>query len=325
MKRREFITLVGGAATWPLAAARAQQPRPTIGFLTLQSRAAVAFQTAAFRKGLSEAGFSEGNNVEIDYKWGNNRVDQLPALAADLVRREVRVIATFTTAATRAAKAATSTIPVVFGTGDDPVAAGLVTSLSRPEGNLTGVTFSSANLGAKRMELLRMLVPKFDVMGVLVDPNSPESVVQARDLQDVARTLSQPIIVINAPTDAEIDAAFSTMRRRNVSAFIASGGPFYNAHRERLANLAATHKIPGMYSNRNFPNAGGLVSYGASIPEAYHQVGMYVGRIVKGARPTELPVWQPSKFDLVINLKSAKALGLDVPDKLMALADDVIE
>jgi len=325
MKRREFITLVGGTVIWPLAAVRAQQPRPTIGFLTLQSRDAVAFQTAAFRKGLSEAGFDEGNNVEIDYKWGNNRVDLLPALATDLVRREVRVIAAFTTVASRAVKAATSTIPVVFSTGEDPVAAGLVASLNRPEGNLTGVTFSSANLGAKRMELLRMLVPGFDVMGVLVDPNSPESMVQTRDLQDVAKRLSQPIIVINAPTDAEIDMAFSTMRQRKVSAFIASGSPFYNARRERIANLAATHKIPGMYSNRNSPNAGGLISYGANIPEAYYQAGMYVGRIVKGARPAELPVWQPSKFDLVINLKTARALGLDVPDRLMALADDVIE
>lgn len=325
MRRRQFFGLVGGAAIWPLAAARAQQPRPTIGFLTLQSRDAAAFQTAAFRKGLSEAGFDEGNNIEIDYKWGNNRADPLPALAADLVRREVKAIAAFATVAIRAAKAATSTIPVVFVTGEDPVEAGLVTSISRPEGNLTGVTFSSANLGAKRMELLRMLVPRFDVLGVLVDPNSPESVVQTRDLQDVAKRLSQPIIVINTPTDAEIDAAFSTMRQRNVSAFIASGSPFYNARRERLANLAATHKIPGMYAQRNFTNSGGLVSYGANIPEAYHQAGRYVGRIVKGTRPAELPVWQPSKFDLVINLKSARALGLEVPDRLMALADDVIE
>jgi putative ABC transport system substrate-binding protein len=326
MRRREFVAgLAGAAAFWPPVAARAQQARQTIGFLTLVSREAVAFQTAAFRKGLSEAGLVEGGNVEIDYRWGTGRVDQLPALAAELVRSQVRVIASFTTVAARAAKAATGTIPVVFLTGDDPIAAGLVTSVSRPEANLTGVTFSSATLGAKRMELLRMLVPRLDLMGMLVDPNSPESVTQTRDVQDVARTLSQRIIVINTPTDAEIDAAFATMRQQNVNAFIASGSPFYNARRERITSLAAAHKIPGMYSNRNFPNAGGLVSYGASIPEAYHQAGVYVGRIMKGAKPAELPVWHPSKFDLVINLKTAKAMGLDIPDRLMALADDVID
>jgi putative tryptophan/tyrosine transport system substrate-binding protein len=326
MKRRDFLGVLGGAAlAWPPMTVRAQQANPTIGFLTLVRRDAVSFQTAAFRKGLGEAGFVEGGSVTIDYRFADDRVDRIPALAAELVRSQVKVIAVFTTIAARAVKAATNTIPVVFLTGEDPIAAGLVTSVSRPEGNLTGVTFSSAALGAKRVELLRMLVPRLDLMGVLVDPNSPESVTQARDVQDVARALSQRIIVINVATNAEIDTAFSAMRQQNVSALFACGSPFFNAHRERMTSLAATHRIPGMWPNRNATNAGGLISYGASIPEAYHQVGIYVGRIIKGARPAELPVWQPNKFDLVINLKTARALGLGVPDRLMALADDVIE
>jgi putative ABC transport system substrate-binding protein len=309
---------------WPRAAA-AQQAIPIVGFLAPMSRDAVSFQTSAFRKGLAESGLAEGGNLAIDFRWANDRVEQLPALAADLVGRQAKVIAAFSSVAARAAKAATSSIPVVFVTGDDPIAAGLVTSLSRPEANITGITFGSSSLGAKRLELLRMLLPKQGPIAVITDPNSPESVTQSRDVEDVARTLAQPVIVVQAATDGEIEAAFATMRRQTINAFFACGGPFFNSRRDLIASLASKDKIPGMYSNRNYVNAGGLISYGAGIPEAYHHAGIYVGRILKGARPADLPVLQPTKFELVINLKSAKALDLEVPDRLMALADDVIE
>ena len=327
MRRREFLGVFGGAAVvWPLAAlAQQQQANPVVGFLAPMSRDAISFQTAAFLKGLRESGFAEGDNITIDYRWAEDHVERLPAFAADLVGRQVKVIAAFSNVAARAAKAATNSIPVVFVAGDDPIAVGLVTSLSRPEANVTGITFSTSSLGPKRMELLRMLLPKPGLIAVMADPNSPESLTQSRDVENIARTLAQPVIVLNVATDGEIDAAFSTMRQQNVNAFFACGSPFFNTRRHRFADLASTHKIPGMYSNRNYVNAGGLISYGAGIPEAYYQAGLYVGRIIKGARPGDLPVLQPVKFELVINLKSAKALGLDVPDRLMALTDDVIE
>jgi putative ABC transport system substrate-binding protein len=325
MRRREFIRVLGGAAIACPFAAHAQQAMPVIGFISPVSPNATPFQTAAFHKGLGETGHVEGKNVTIEYRWGENRVERMPALAADLVRRRVNVIAAFTTVAGRAVKAATGTIPIVFLTGDDPIASGLVTSLSRPSANLTGATFSSAALGAKRLELLRALIPNSDLIGVLTDPNSPESITQSRDVTSVARTLAQPVLALDAGTDRDIEAAFANMAQRRVGAFFASGSPFFNARRDLFAALAARHALPGMYPNRNFTAAGGLVSYGASIIDTYRQAGIYAGRILKGAKPADLPILQPTKFELVINVRTAKALGLAVPDRLLALADDVIE
>jgi len=324
MKRREFIGLIGGLAAWPMPA-RSQRAIPVVGFLTPASRDTVPFQTAAFRKGLDKSGFREGDNLVIDYRWANDRTERLPELARQLVERQVNVIAAFSTVAGRAAQGATNSTPVVFVTGDDPVAVGLVKGLSRPEANLTGITFGSSTLGGKRLELLRMLLPKPGRIAVLADPNSPESTAQARDVEDTAQRLGQPTIPITAATDNEIDAAFSTMQQQQVAAFFACGSPFFNTRRDRLASLAGSDKLPGMYTNRNYANAGGLVSYGASIPEAYQQAGLYVGRILRGATPADLPILQPTKFELVINLRAAKALGLEIPDRVMALADDVIE
>jgi putative ABC transport system substrate-binding protein len=249
----------------------------------------------------------------------------MPELAADLVRRQVNVIAAFSTVSIRAAKGATGTVPIVFMTGDDPLAAGVVTSLNRPDANVTGVTFSSSVVGAKRLELLLALAPKPDMVAILNDANSSESQVQSRDARQVARTLGQSILDLDIRSVGDIDQAFATMAERKVSAFFASGSPFLNAHRGRLSDLAIRYSLPGVYANRNFTVAGGLISYGANVPDAYRQSGVYVGRILKGASPADLPVLQPTKFELVINLKTAKAMGLAVPDRLLALADEVIE
>jgi putative tryptophan/tyrosine transport system substrate-binding protein len=326
MKRREFITLLGGAAAaWPLAA-RAQQPAvPVVGFLNARSATDTVGLAAAFRQALNEVGFVDGRNVAIEYRWASSQADQLPALAAELVGRPATVIAAFSTVSARAAKAATTTIPIVFLTGDDPVKTGLVASLARPDGNITGVTFVSAMLGSKRLQLLRALAPKAELIAMLVDPHSPESVNQAREVVDAARAVGQQLAVLNAATASEIDVAFASLMQQRAGALLVSGSPSFLTSRDQIIALMRRHKVPAMYSNREHARAGGLISYGASISDAYRQTGLYVGRILRGEKPADLPVVQPTRFELVLNLETAKALGLEVPPTLLALADEVIE
>jgi putative tryptophan/tyrosine transport system substrate-binding protein len=326
LRRRELIALLGGAAVaWPLAA-RAQQPAmPVIGFLSPRTATDTVGLAAAFRQALNEGGYIDGRNVAIEYRWAANQVDQLPALAAELVGRPATVIAAFSTVGVLAAKAATTTIPIVFNTADDPVKAGIVASLARPGGNVTGITFVSAMLGAKRLQLLRALAPKTGLIAMLVDPNSPESVNQSQTVQDAARALGQQLAVLNAGTPSEIDLAFASLVQQRADALLLSGSPSFTTWRDQIIALAARHRVPTMYQFREFPAAGGLISYGASISDAYRQTGIYVGRILRGDKPAELPVLQPTRFELVINLKTVTALGLDLPPTLLALADEVIE
>jgi putative ABC transport system substrate-binding protein len=324
MRRRDFIKVIAGSATgWPLAV-HAQQPTvPVVGFLNARTATDTVGLTAAFRQALNEVGFVDGGNITIEYRWASNQSDQLPALAAELVGRPATVIAAFSTAAALAAKNATTTIPVVFVTSDDPIKAGIVTSLSRPGGNVTGVTL--LQLGGKRLQLLRALAPKADLIAVLVDPNNPESVNQANEIQGAARALGQKLLVVNAGTVGEIDAAAASLTRAGAGALIVSGSPTFMTNRALITALMARHRIPAMYSLRQFVAVGGLISYGASISDSYRQAGLYVGRILRGAKPADLPVLQPTRFELVINLKAAKALGLELPPTLLALADEVIE
>jgi putative ABC transport system substrate-binding protein len=325
MRRRDFITLVGGAAaTWPLAA-RAQQPAmPVVGFLRSTSLANATDLVTAFRQGLKEAGFVEGQNVAIEFRSAEDQVDRLPALVADFIRRPVAVIVGNTPSA-RVAKAVTTTVPIVFSTGSDPVKDGLVASLNRPGGNVTGVVFISAVLAAKRLELLRQLVPKAKILGLLVNPNTPDTQAERRDLLAAAQAIGQPFIILDISSDSDIEPAFATFVQRGVGALFTGGGAFMFSNRERLVALAARHGLPASYVLREYPMAGGLMSYGASISDAYRQAGIYAGRILKGEKPADLPVMQSTKFEFVINLKTAKALGLDVPAQLLALADEVIE
>ena len=325
MKRREFITLLGGAAVaWPLAA-RAQQPAtPVIGLLDQRSPDALADRLRGFRQGLKDAGFVEGQNAAIEYRWAENQLDRLPELAADLVRRQVAVIvAPAGLAPALAAKAATKTIPIVFVIADDPVRLGLVASLARPGGNLTGINFLSGELTAKRLELLRELMPSATRVAVLVNPANAEN--PEREVEAAARSIGLQIQTLNASTIREINAAFATFVRERPDAVFVGLDPFFNSRRIQLVQLAARYAIPASYPARDFAEAGGLMSYGADIADAWRQAGSYAGRILKGAKAADLPVVQSSKFELVFNVQTAKALGLDVPPLLQHRADEVIE
>jgi putative ABC transport system substrate-binding protein len=326
MRRRKFISLLGGAAAWPLAA-RAQQPAvPVIGFLSVRSANDSGWIAAAFRRGLSEFGFVESQNVAIEYRWAEYRWERLEALVADLVGRQVTVIASLSGSPTAlAAKAATQTIPIVFAIGSDPVALGLVTDLSRPDGNMTGVSFFATELGAKRFELLRELVPKAAKIALLVNPSTPASVSERTSIQAAANAVRQQIEVYNFTKDGDIDRALAMIAQRRLDALLVTGDPFSFAQRDRLVALTARHAIPTIYWGREFAEGGGLISYGASQKDAFYQAGVYTGRILKGAKPVDLPVMLPTKFEVVLNLKTAKTLGLDVPTSILLRADEVIE
>jgi putative tryptophan/tyrosine transport system substrate-binding protein len=327
MKRREFITLLGGAAAaWP-AAARAQQgAMPIVGFVTNRAAEASVRQAAAFRRGLNETGYVEGQNVMVEYHWLEGHYDRLSAVMTDLVRRRVAVISTFANAPALAAKAATTTIPIVFGVGQDPVGMGLVASLARSGSNATGINFFNQEAVAKRLGLLHDLVPKAVRIAVLVNPNNPSAIESTlREIPEAARALGLQIAVLNASTSREIEAAFSTLVRDRADALFVAPDGFFTGRPVQFATLAAHHRIPAAYTQRDFVEAGGLMSYGTDIPGMYRQVGVYTGQILKGAKPADLPVIQSTKFEFVINLQTARALGLELPNSLQLLADQVIE
>ena len=326
--RRELLAALGGAAAaWPLAAHAQQPAMPVVGFLGAGSLDTYLLYLAAFRKGLNEAGFVEGQNVAIEYRWAEGQYDRMSELATDLARRRVAVIAVpGSPPGARAAKAATSTIPIVFSVGEDPVKAGLVTSISRPEGNATGINFFTGELGAKRLALLHELVPGAARLAVLVNPSDPirtEAVL--REVQAAAGALGLQIQVFNARTSREIDAAFAMLAHERLDAVFVGPDPFFNTRRVQLANLAARYLMPATYAVREYADAGGLMSYGTSLADMFRQVGAYTARILKGAKPSDLPVVRSTKFELVINLQTARLLGLDVPPNLLARADEVIE
>jgi putative ABC transport system substrate-binding protein len=327
VKRREFITLIGGAAAaWPLAA-RAQQPAmPVIGFLNPAFIEANADRLRGFHRGLKDAGYVEGENVAVVYRWAEGQNDRLPELAADLVRRQVSVIASFTPAAAFAVKATTATIPIVFGVNEDPVRLGLVASLARPGGNATGINFLTAELAAKRLNLLRELVPAAARVSVLVNPANPTSTESTlKDVLTAARAIGLQTQAFNAGTGSEINAAFAALISEKSDALLVAGDPFFSSRRVQLVHLATRYAIPAIYSQREFTDIGGLMSYGPNLSDAFRQVGAYVGRILKGAKPADLPVVQSTKFELVINAETARLLGLTVPPTLLATADEVIE
>jgi putative ABC transport system substrate-binding protein len=327
MRRRELITLLGGAAAaWPLAA-RAQQPgKPVIGFLDSKSPDDSAHMVAAFRRGLNESTFIEGQNVTIEFRWAQNQYNQLPVLAADLVRRRVDVIAATGGPAALAAKAASATIPIVFRLAADPIAAGLVASLSRPGGNVTGVTSLNVEVGSKRLEFLHELVPTATIMAGLVNPTNPTNAeILSRDLQATARLLGLQLHLLHASSDADIDAVFATLTELRVAGLVIGTDAVFTSRDEKLAALGLRYRIPTIYQWREFVAAGGLMSYGGSFADSYRLAGVYTGRILKGEKPADLPVQQATKFELFINLKTAKALGITVPPTLLARADEVIE
>ena len=327
MRRREFIKLLGGAAAvWPLAA-RAQQPAmPVVGFLNTQGATTRTHLVDAFRQGLAEAGYVEGRNVIFEYRWAENHLDQLPALAADLVQRQVSVIvATGGARAILAAKEATSTIPIVFTSGSDPVRNGLVPSLNRPGGNVTGVSFLTDALGAKRLGLLREVMLKAATVAVLMNPKGPDAAAQMKDVPQAAQSIGQPIKIVNATSQEEIASVFANFSQLNAGALLVGADPFFNDRRDQIVAHVARLSIPAIYELREFVAAGGLMSYGASLADAYWRSGVYAGRVLKGAKPADLPVEQSVKFELVVNLKTAKALGIDLPPTLLTSADEVIE
>ena len=323
IRRRDLIAMLGGAATWPLTGA-AQQRTPVVGYLSGGAPGPFASFLTAFRQGLGETGYVEGQNVAIEYRWAEDQYDRLRTLVADLVDRKVAVIAANSPSAL-AAKTATTTIPIVFTTGDDPMNLGLVTSLSRPTGNVTGVTFFAGAVVAKQLELLHELLPQATVISVLVNPNFPGATFQLRDVQEAARTLGHTMHVLNASTGSEINTAFATIAQQRTDALLVAGDPFFLSRVSQFVTLAARHAVPTIYAQREYVAGGGLISYGTSVTDAYRQVGVYVGRILRGAKPTDLPVVRATKFELVINLQTAKLLSLEVPPTLLARADEVIE
>jgi len=327
MKRREFITLLGGvAAAWPFAARAQQQRVPVIGYLHSGSPAPYAHLMAAFRESLKEAGYVEAKNVAIEYRWAEGHYDRLPALAADLVGRHVALfVAQGGDPSVLAAKSATATIPIVFTLSSDPVKLGLVGSLNRPGGNVTGFWGYTSLLGTKRLELMQQLFPANRSIAILVNPHNPNAHIDMPDLQDAARTLGQPISFVTASSETEIDAVFATLREQRISALLVNTDPFFLAGRDQFVSLAARYSVPTVYPWREAVAAGGLISYGASLADGYRQVGVYAGRILKGEKAADLPVVQPTKFELVINLKTARTLGLTIPPGVLALADEVIE
>jgi putative ABC transport system substrate-binding protein len=327
MRRRAFITLLGGAAAGLPLAARAQQAMPVIGFLGSDSPELYAFRLGAFREGLRETGYVEGGNVAFDYRWAEGHYDRVPALLAELVSLKVNLIGAFAgDAPALAAKAATATIPILFATGGDPVAVGLVASLSRPGGNITGVTALAVELGAKQLEALHELVPTATSIALLVNPTNPtQADTLSRDLQVAARTRGVELHVLHASTESDFDTAFASLRQLRASALVIGTDPFFNSRTQRLTALAARHAVPTIYPYREYVTAGGLVSYGDSLSAIYRLVGTYAGRILEGEKPADLPVQQSTKVELFINLKTAKALGLTIPPNLLALADEVIE
>jgi putative ABC transport system substrate-binding protein len=326
MKRRQFITLVGGAvAAWPVAA-RGQQPAmPVVGFITAGSLLALRRHIAAFREGVRETGHVEGQNVAIELRSADGQLDRFPAIVSELVRRQVAVLAVTSTPGARAAKQGAGTIPIVFSIGEDPVAIGIVDSLNRPGGNLTGVYQFTTGLEAKRLGLLHEMVPKATIIAVLINTHFSAAETQLRDVQEAAVRLGVQLVVLTANVERELDAAFAAIAQRRAGALHICSSPFFNTRREQLIALAARHAVPAMYEWRDFAMAGGLMSYGTDLAEAYRQAGVYAGRILKGAKPADLPVIQSTKFEFVINLSTAKALGLEVPPTLSARADEVIE
>jgi putative tryptophan/tyrosine transport system substrate-binding protein len=327
MNRREFITLLGGAAVaWPLAARAQQSTMPVIGFLSGRSPGESESVEAAFRQGLKESGYAEGQNVHIAFRWAEGRYDRLPALVASLVDIRVAVIAAAGgQAVSLAAKAATSTIPIVFVSGDDPVKLGLVASLNRPGGSATGVSMFLSEMEAKRFALLHELVPTATMIGVIVNPSSPSIDTQLREINSAARALGRQIQIVNATNERELDAAFASLAQSKAGALLIAANAYFTSRRDQIVALAAQRAIPAIYDQREFPMAGGLVSYGTSLSDSYRLMGVYTGKILKGEKPTDLPVQRSTKFEFVINLKTAKALGLDVPPTLLARADEVIE
>ena len=326
MRRREFITLFGSAAAWPLTAHAQQSAVPKIGYMDTASAGTTAHLVEAFRRGLSAAGYDEGRNVAIEYRWADGDYDKLPALAAELVRLQVAVIATINTPTILAAKAATQTIPIIFGVGVDPIKFGLVASLNRPRGNLTGVTQLNIEMEAKRVQLLHELVPEAASIGLLINSTSPAySEAATESAQSAARIVGVRLLVLNASTESGIEAAFATLVEERAGALLVSGDSFLVSKRDQIVALAVRHAVPALYHRREFTAIGGLMSYGPSLPEVYYQVGDYTGRILAGAKPADLPVQQSTKFELVINAKTAKALGIEVPISIQTLADEVID
>jgi putative ABC transport system substrate-binding protein len=325
MRRREFISLLGGAAAWPLVAGAQQPALPVVGFLNSASPEGYAPMVTAFSQGLKQTGYVEGQNVAMEFRWAEGHYDLLPELAAELVRRQVAVIAAGGPPAALAAKAATSTIPIVFTSGTDPVKLGLVSSFNRPGGNITGVHLFLSELNTKKLALLRDLLPQAKVIGLLLNPTAENAEPQSRDLRAAGQALGFQIQRVNASSDREFESAFATLVEQRVDALVVGSDPFLNSRRDQLVALAARHAIPAVYEVREFADAGGLMTYGTSIKDAYRQAGAYVGQILKGAKAADLPVMQSTKFEFVINIKTAKTLGIKVPDNVLSLADEVIE
>jgi putative ABC transport system substrate-binding protein len=324
MRRREFITLLGGAAAWPLAARAQQTSMPVVGFLRSTAAAGSSHLVNAFRQGLTEAGFIEGQNVAIEYRWADDRLDRLPGLAADLIRQRVSVIVTNGVGA-QAAKATTATTPIVFVTGADPIGIGLVASLSRPGGNITGLVFTTPDLAAKQLGLLHELVPKAAVIAVLLDPNALGTPTALRGVEEARRAIAPQIVAVKAASEGEFNVAFAAIVQAGTGALHVAGGPFFLRHRRQIVALVSRHGLPASYVSRQYVEAGGLMSYGPSQIDAYRRAAGYVGRVLKGEKAGDLPVELASKFDLIINLGTAKGMGFEIPPMLLARADEVIE